>query len=60
MELLEHVWSYEYVGGTRTVDVHVRWLRVKLEQDPAEPQYIQTVHSVGYKFGKPVTEQILD
>ena len=48
--LLDRVWGYDFVGGTRTVDVHVRWLRTKLETDPANPQRIQTVYGVGYKF----------
>ena len=48
--LLEHVWGYEYAGDTRTVDVHVRWLREKIEDDPANPQLIQTVRGVGYRF----------
>lgn len=48
--LLERVWGYDYVGDTRTVDVHVRWLREKLEDDPANPQLIQTVRGVGYRF----------
>jgi DNA-binding response OmpR family regulator len=48
--LLEHVWGYEYAGDTRTVDVHIRWLREKLEDDPANPQLIQTVRGVGYRF----------
>jgi len=48
--LLEHVWGYEYGGDTRTVDVHIRWLREKLEDDPANPQLIQTVRGVGYRF----------
>ena len=51
--LLNRVWGYDFVGGTRTVDVHVRWLRSKLEPDAAEPQIIQTVYGVGYKFGLP-------
>ncbi len=51
--LLNRVWGYDFVGGTRTVDVHVRWLRSKLEPDAAEPQIIQTVYGVGYKFGPP-------
>jgi DNA-binding response OmpR family regulator len=51
--LLDRVWGYDYVGGTRTVDVHVRWLRAKIEPDPGNPQYIQTVYGVGYKFGQP-------
>jgi DNA-binding response OmpR family regulator len=46
------------VGGTRTVDVHVRWLRTKLEDDPAVPKYIQTVYGVGYKFSQPVSVQV--
>ena len=49
-QILEAVWGYSYSGGTRTVDVHVRWLREKLETDPGEPAHILTVRSVGYKF----------
>jgi len=48
--ILESVWGYSYVGETRTVDVHVRWLREKLEADPAHPKHLQTIRSVGYKF----------
>jgi DNA-binding response OmpR family regulator len=48
--LLERVWAYEYTGDTRTVDVHIRWLREKLEDDPAHPTLIQTVRGVGYRF----------
>jgi len=48
--LLEHVWGYEYDGDNRTVDVYVRWLREKLEVDPANPQLILTVRGVGYRF----------
>jgi DNA-binding response OmpR family regulator len=48
--LLRNVWGYEYVGDTRTVDVHVRWLRGKIEPDPAEPRRIQTVRGIGYVF----------
>ena len=48
--LLDKVWGYDYFGGTRTVDVHVRWLRTKVEHDPADPQLIQTIYRVGYKF----------
>jgi DNA-binding response OmpR family regulator len=53
--LLDRVWGYDFVGGTRTVDVHVRWLRAKLESNPSHPQLIQTVYGVGYKFGQSVT-----
>jgi two-component system alkaline phosphatase synthesis response regulator PhoP len=48
--LLRNVWGYEYVGDTRTVDVHVRWLRGKIEVDPGVPRRIQTVRGIGYVF----------
>jgi DNA-binding response OmpR family regulator len=48
--ILERVWGYEYIGETRTVDVHVRWLREKIEAEPSRPQHIQTVRGTGYKF----------
>jgi len=49
-QLLHNVWGYDYAGDTRTVDVHIRWLREKLEEDPANPKFIQTVRGVGYVF----------
>ncbi len=49
-ELLNEVWGYRAVQSTRTVDVHVAWLRQKLETDPKRPQYISTIHGLGYKF----------
>lgn len=49
-QLLHNVWGYDYVGDTRTVDVHVRWLREKIEEDPANPHLLQTVRGVGYCF----------
>jgi DNA-binding response OmpR family regulator len=49
-QLLERVWGYEFFGGSRTVDVHVRWLREKLEKDPARPRHLMTARGVGYKF----------
>jgi DNA-binding response OmpR family regulator len=49
-QILEAVWGYSYAGGTRTVDVHIRWLREKLETDPSQPERILTVRGVGYKF----------
>ena len=52
--LLDRVWGYDYVGGTRTVDVHISWLRSKLEADPSSPQLLQTVHGVGYRLSPPV------
>jgi two-component system, OmpR family, response regulator len=48
--LLEKVWGYDFAGDTRTVDVHVRWLRQKIETDPDNPQHMMTVRGVGYKF----------
>ena len=48
--LLLHVWGYEFAGDTRTVDVHMRWLRGKVEPDPAHPTRIQTVRGAGYLF----------
>jgi two-component system alkaline phosphatase synthesis response regulator PhoP len=49
-KLLDEVWGYDAMPSTRTVDVHVAWLRQKLETNPKHPQYIQTVHGLGYKF----------
>jgi DNA-binding response OmpR family regulator len=48
--ILDSVWGYSYGGETRTVDVHIRWLREKLGADPGHPVHITTVRSVGYKF----------
>lgn len=48
--LLDAVWGYDAMPTTRTVDVHIAWLRQKLEENPRHPNYIQTVHGMGYKF----------
>ena len=48
--LLDRVWGYDYPGDSRTVDVHVRWLRQKVEEDASRPKHIVTVRGVGYKF----------
>lgn len=48
--LLEEVWGWDFSGGSRTVDVHVRWLREKLEVDPADPVRLVTVRGAGYRF----------
>lgn len=48
--ILERVWGWDYDGGSRTVDVHVRWLREKIEADPANPTRLVTVRGVGYRF----------
>ncbi len=50
--LLEKVWGYDYLGDSRTVDVHVQRLRRKLEEDPHHPRYLLTVRSIGYKFAR--------
>jgi len=52
-QLLERVWGYDYAGESRTVDVHVHWLRSELEDDPATPVYLQTVRGVGYVLRRP-------
>jgi len=49
-EILEKVWGCDYPGGKRTVDVHIRWLRQKIEDDGDRPKRLVTVHSVGYKL----------
>ncbi|MCH7484935.1 MAG: response regulator transcription factor [Chloroflexi bacterium] len=49
-ELLNQVWGYEFADDTRTVDVHVRWLRQKIEPDPAHPSRLITIRGVGYRF----------
>ncbi len=49
-QLLQDVWGWDYAGGSRTVDVHVRWLREKIEDDPARPCRITTVRGVGYRL----------
>ncbi len=48
--LLDEVWGYDAMPSTRTVDVHVAWLRQKLEENPRHPNFIHTVHGLGYKF----------
>jgi len=49
-QLLQDVWGFAYAGDTRTVDVHVRWLRLKIEEDPAHPKMLGTVRGVGYRI----------
>jgi len=53
--LIERVWGYDYVGDTKTLDVHVKRLRAKVEQDPSHPTRIVTVRGVGYRFEDPST-----
>jgi len=48
--ILERVWGWDFVGDSRTVDVHIRWLREKIEPNPESPQRIITVRGAGYRF----------
>ena len=50
-QLLDQVWGADFVGDSKTVDVHIRWLREKLEKDPSHPEYLVTVRGFGYRFG---------
>jgi two-component system, OmpR family, response regulator RegX3 len=50
MQLIDRVWGADYVGDTKTLDVHIKRLRAKIETDPAKPQHIVTVRGLGYKF----------
>lgn len=49
-EFFDRVWGTDWLGDTRTLDVHIRWLREKIEADPSQPRLIQTVRGVGYRF----------
>ena len=49
-QILERLWGHDYIGDSRTVDVHVRWLREKIEPEPSKPQRIVTIRGVGYRF----------
>lgn len=50
-DLLEQVWGLDFYGDTKTVDVHIRWLREKIESDASNPKYVQTVRGFGYRLG---------
>jgi two-component system, OmpR family, phosphate regulon response regulator PhoB len=50
-QLIERVWGPDFMGDSKTVDVHIRWLREKLEVDPSHPEYLMTVRGFGYRFG---------
>jgi DNA-binding response OmpR family regulator len=54
--LMTTVWNTDYMGDTRTLDVHVRWIRERIEQYPGNPQYLLTVRGIGYRFGVPSEE----
>jgi DNA-binding response OmpR family regulator len=48
--IMKHVWETDYMGDTRTLDVHIRWLREKIEDDPSRPRRLITIRGVGYRF----------
>lgn len=50
-QLLERVWGIDFIGDSKTVDVHIRWLREKIERDPSTPEYVVTIRGFGYRFG---------
>jgi two-component system phosphate regulon response regulator PhoB len=54
--LMATVWKTDYMGDTRTLDVHVRWIRERIEDEPGKPVYLRTVRGVGYRFGLPADE----
>ncbi|NDJ61819.1 MAG: response regulator transcription factor [Chloroflexi bacterium] len=54
-DLMAHVWNTDYLGDTRTLDVHIRWIRRAIETDPSKPQYLKTVRGVGYRLEVPMT-----
>ena len=53
VDVRDEVWGYDYAGETRTVDVHVHWLRAAIESDPSDPRYLRTVRGVGYVLRVP-------
>jgi DNA-binding response OmpR family regulator len=55
--LLKQVWDTDYMGDTRMLDVHIRWLRRKIEDDPSKPTYLRTVRGVGYRFAPPPSSE---
>jgi two-component system, OmpR family, phosphate regulon response regulator PhoB len=50
-QIIDQVWGYDFMGDNKTVDVHIRWLREKLEENPSNPQYLKTVRGFGYRLG---------
>ena len=50
-QIIDHVWGYDFMGDNKTVDVHIRWLREKLEENPSQPKYLKTVRGFGYRLG---------
>ncbi|HFD40197.1 MAG TPA: response regulator transcription factor [Anaerolineae bacterium] len=56
--IMKAVWQTDYIGDTRTLTVHVRWLREKIEKDPSNPRFLRTVRGVGYRFAIPESEDL--
>lgn len=50
-QIIDQVWGHDFMGDNKTVDVHIRWIREKLEADPSNPQYLKTVRGFGYRLG---------
>ncbi|HEY9877461.1 MAG TPA: response regulator transcription factor [Leptolyngbyaceae cyanobacterium] len=50
-QIIDQVWGHDFMGDNKTVDVHIRWIREKLEEDPSNPQYLKTVRGFGYRLG---------
>ena len=50
--LLDKIWGYEFIGETRTIDVHIRYLRKKIEDDDKNPKFIETIRGIGYRFNR--------
>lgn len=50
-QIIDQVWGYDFMGDNKTVDVHIRWLREKLEENPSSPKYLKTVRGFGYRLG---------
>ncbi|NJN00005.1 MAG: response regulator transcription factor, partial [Phormidesmis sp. RL_2_1] len=50
-QIIDQVWGYDFMGDNKTVDVHIRWLREKLEETPSSPKYLKTVRGFGYRLG---------
>lgn len=57
--LMEKVWQTDYIGDTRTLDVHIRWLREMIESDPSHPEYLHTVRGVGYRLDIPSEDEFV-
>jgi len=50
-QIIDQVWGHDFMGDNKTVDVHIRWIREKIEEDPSSPQYLKTVRGFGYRLG---------